>query len=299
MAAPSRALSTEATTRFRPPRFGLGGSPIGELPGADGDATATATIDAAYGAGIRFFDTAPQYGLGRSEQRFGTALGRHPRGEFLVSTKVGRSLTEGGNDFSAEGIRRSLAESLVRLAMAKVDLVFIQDPGESWQQAIDEAYPALHALREQGFVKAIGATMDDWRLLDRFVRDTEIDAVMLAGQYSLLDQSGAPLLDRCEARGVAAIAAGVLTPYVLQTDRSKHTTDPLAIRARRISAVCEQYGVSLPQAALAFPSRHPAVTSVLIGAASPAEIRADAALVRQPVPADLWRDPELAKLLQG
>lgn len=289
MTAPSRAHSPRATTRFRPPRFGLGGSPIGDLPDQDGDAVATATIDAAYGAGIRFFDTAPQYGRGRSEERFGTALARHPRGEFLLSTKV-------GGDFSAEGIRGSLTESLARLRQDRIDLVFIQDPGKAWRQAIDEAYPALHALREQGLLTAIGAAADDWRILDRFVRDIELDAVLLAGSYSLLDHSGAPLLDRCEARGVAAIVSRVLTPEVLQTDRSKPTTEPEAVRARLISAVCERYGVSLPQAALAFPSRHSAVTSVLIGAASPAEIRADAALVRQRVPAELWRDPELTRL---
>jgi D-threo-aldose 1-dehydrogenase len=282
-------------TRFRPPRFGLGGSPIGELPGPDGDAIATATIDAAYQAGIRFFDTAPLYGRGQSERRFGTALASRPRGEFLVSTKVGR-LADGSTDFSAGGIKRSLAESSDRLGL-DVDLVFLHDPREHAPQALDEAYPVLHELRELGAITAIGAAMDDWRLLDRFVRDTDLNAVLVAGQYSLLDRSAAPLLDRCQARGVAAIVSGVLTPEVLQTDRSKHATDPTTILARRLSAVCERYGVSLPQAALAFPGRHSAVTSVLIGAASQAEIRADAALVRQSVPAALWTDEELLRLL--
>ena len=295
MTAPSQLLSPRIMTRFRPPRFGLDGSPIGELPGPDGDALATATIDAAYQAGIRFFDTSPLYGRGQSERRFGTALARRPRGEFLVSTKVGR-LADGSVDFSADGIKRSLVESSDRLGL-DVDLVFLHDPGEHTQQALDEAYPVLHELREQGAITAIGAAMDDWRLLDRFVRDTDLNAVLLAGQYSLLDSSAAPLLDRCQARGVAAIVSGVLTPQVLQTDRSKHATDAATILARRISAVCERYGVSLPQAALAFPGRHPAVTSVLIGAASQAEIRADAALVRQSVPAALWNDEELLTLL--
>jgi D-threo-aldose 1-dehydrogenase len=125
-------------------------------------------------------------------------------------------------------------------------------------------------------------------VLDHLVRDHELDCVLLAGQFSLLDQSARPLLDRCLARGVSVIVSGVLSPEVLHSD---------SVQARRISAVCERYGVSLPQAALAFPSRHTAVTSVLISAASPAEIRADAALVRQPVPATLWRDPELLRLL--
>lgn len=279
----------------RLPRFGLGGLPIGELWGPDADAQAVATVDAAYGAGIRFFDTAPDYGAGRSEQRFGMALAKYSRAQYLLSTKVGGTGWQ-QVDFSKAGIRRSLAASLERLALESIDLVFIRDSGEHWQQAIDEAYPVLHELREQGVIGAVGVAMDDWQPLDRFVRDTEIDAVLLAGQYSLLDQSGVPLLDRCQARGVAAIASGVLTPQVLQTDGSEEATDEVSIRASRIAAICERYGVSLPQAALAFPGRHPAVTSVLIGAASAAEIRADAALVRKPVPADLWRDPELHKL---
>jgi D-threo-aldose 1-dehydrogenase len=279
----------------RLPRFGLGGLPIGELWGPDADAQAVATIDAAYGAGIRFFDTAPDAGAGHSEQRFGMALAKYSRDQYLLSTKVGRTGWQ-QVDFSKAGIRRSLAESLERLALESVDLVFIRDSGEHWQRAIDEAYPVLHELREQGEIGAVGVAMDDLQSLDRFVRDTEVDAVLLAGQYSLLDQSGMPLLDLCQARGVTAIASGVLTPQVLQTDRSQEPTDEVSIRASRIAGICERYGVSLAQAALAFPGRHPAVSSVLIGAASTAEIRADAALVRKPVPVDLWRDSELHKL---
>lgn len=295
MTAPSHVLSPLTATRFRLPRFGLGGSPLGDLPDPDGDAIATATIDAAYQAGIRYFDTAPRYGGGRSERRFGTALARWPREEFLLATKVGRTV-DGSPDFSADGIRRSLAESRERLGLS-VDLVMLHDPGEHWRQAIEEAYPVLHELRTERVVAAIGAAADDWRLLDRLVRDAELDAVLLAGQYSLLDRSAAPLLDRCQARGVRAIASGVLTREVLQTDLTKQATDPGVILARRLAAVCERYGVSLPQAALAFPGRHSAVVSVLIGAASRAEIRADATLVRQPVPSELWRDEELLRLL--
>ena len=271
MPAPSYALAPHATIGFRPPRFGLGGSHLGEPPGPAGDATAVATVDAAYQAGIRFFDTSPAYG--ESERRLGTALQRRPRGEFLVSTKVV------GDDAGT-----SVRKSSERLGLA-VDLVLADD---------EAAYPALDELRRAGVIKAIGAAAGDWRQLDRLVRDVELDCVLLAGQYSLLDQSAAPLLDRCLARGVSVILSGVLTPQVLQVEKS---SDPTAIHARRISAVCERYGVSLPQAALAFPSRHSAVTSVLIAASSPAEIRADAALVRQPVPAQLWRDDELLRLL--
>lgn len=277
MPAPSHALTPRSASKFRPPRFGLGGSRLGEPAGPDGDARAVATVDAAYQAGIRFFDTSPAYGL--SEQRMGTALRQRPRGQFLVSTRVA------GAD-AGESIRASSE----RLGLA-VDVAFVEEPDEP---AMAAAYPVLDELRRDGAIKAIGVAADDWRLLDRMVRDVELDTVLLPGQYSLLDQSATPLLDRCLARGVAVIVSGILTPHVLQTEQS---SDPATIRARRIAAVCERYGVSLPQAALAFPVRHPAVTSVLITAASPAEIRADAALVRQPVPLTLWRDPELLRLV--
>lgn len=267
MVAPSQVLAPRSTVRFRPPRFGLGGSHLGEPSGPDGDATAVATVDAAYQAGIRFFDTSPAYG--DSERRLGTALQQRPRGEFLVSTKVV------GDDPKA-----SVRASAERLGLG-VDLVFAQD---------ESAYLLLNRLRRDGAIKAVGAVSDDWRELDRLVRHVELDCVLLTGQYSLLDRSAVPLLDRCLARGVSAIVAGVLTPQVLQAE---------TVQARRISAVCERYGVSLPQAALAFPSRHSAVMSVLIAASSPAEIRADAALVRQPVPERLWRDPEFLRLLSS
>ncbi|WP_371401121.1 aldo/keto reductase [Kribbella sp. NBC_00662] len=265
MAAPSQVLAPHSTIRFRPPRFGLGGSHLGEPPGPDGDATAAATVDAAYQAGIRFFDTSPAYG--DSERRLGTALQKRPRGEFLVSTKV-----------VGDDPKVSIDKSRAQLGLA-VDLVLAQD---------ESVYPTLDRLRRDGTIKAVGAVSDDWQELDRLVRDVELDCVLLTAQYNLLDRDAVPLLDRCLARGVSVIVSGVLTPQVLQAD---------TVQARRISAVCERYGVSLPQAALAFPSRHSAVTSVLIAASSPAEIRADAALVRQPVPEKLWRDPELLRLL--
>ncbi|GAA0604691.1 aldo/keto reductase [Kribbella sandramycini] len=269
MAAPSQALAPRTVSGFRPPRFGLGGSRLGEPPGPDGDAAATATVDAAYQAGIRFFDTSPAYG--ESERRLGAALARRPRGEFLVSTKI-----------SGPDAEESIRASAQRLGLA-VDLAFLTEPA-----AVGPASGALEGLRRQGLIKAIGVASGDWQLLDHLVRDHELDCVLLAGHFSLLDQSAQPLLDRCLARSVSVVVSGVLSPEVLHSD---------SVQARRISAVCERYGVSLAQAALAFPARHAAVTSVLISAASPAEIRADAALVRQPVPATLWRDPELLRLL--
>ncbi|MGW5194611.1 aldo/keto reductase [Kribbella sp. NPDC004138] len=271
MAAPSQVLAPRSTARFRPPRFGLGGAHLGDdLPGTaagEADERAIATVDAAYQAGIRFFDTSPAYGA--SERRLGTALRRRPRGEFLVSTTVTGADPE-----------ESVRASSERLGLA-VDLVFAQD---------EAAYPVLDRLRRDGVIKAVGAASDDWHELDGLVRDVELDCVLLTDRYGLLDQSAEPLLDRCAARAVSVIVSGVLTPQILQVQ---------TVEARRISAVCERYGVSLPQAALAFPTRHSAVTSVLITASTPAEIRADAALVRQPVPQRLWKDPDLLRLLSS
>ncbi|HEU4946201.1 MAG TPA: aldo/keto reductase [Kribbella sp.] len=302
MTVPGRAPSPPGTRHapppvtFRPPRFGLDGSPFGGTADPDGDATALATIEAAYGAGIRFFDTAPEFGMGRSERRLGTALARHPRSEYLVSTRVGSLVMPDGlrPDYSAAGIRRSLAQSLERLGLESVDLVHISDPAEHWQQAIEEARPALDELREQGVVRAIGVAMDQWQPLDRFIREAQVDAVLLSDQYSLMDQSAEPLLHACLTRGVAAIVYGVQNPEVAWNGQPG---DGGQARARKIIAVCEQYGVSLPQAALAFPARHPAVSSVLISAASAAELRAYAALVRKPMPPELWRDLEAQELV--
>ncbi|WP_427895265.1 aldo/keto reductase [Kribbella sp. GL6] len=262
MAVPSRLVAPRITVRFRPPRFGLGGSHLGEPD----EQTALATVDAAYQAGIRFFDTSPAYG--EAERRVGTALQPRPRGEFLVSTRV-----------VGEDPEESIRKSSEALGLG-IDLVFLQPDPQA-------AFAVLARLRQEGVVRAVGVVGGEWEELERVVREVELDCVLLTGQYSLLDQQAGPLLDTCLARGVSVIVAGALV------------LEPETVQARRISAVCERYGVSLPQAALAYPSRHPAVTSVLITAASPAEIRADAALVRRPVPERLWKDPELIRLLSS
>ncbi|TWD83093.1 D-threo-aldose 1-dehydrogenase [Kribbella amoyensis] len=297
MTAPSRVLAPRSTVRFRPPHFGLGGAPLGRLPAdVEGERAATNTVAAAYRAGLRFFDTAPWFGDGRAEARLGTALAGSPRAEFLVSTKV-------GGDLTADEVRRSLDASLGRLGTSFVDLVLVAEPGE---RALVEICPVLQELRSQGVIGAIGAESKDWRRLETFARDTEPDAVQLDGGYSLLDRTAAPLLDLCAERGISAIVAGALSSGALSSGgpviSGSGTAAPSVleeIRARRIAAAGEPYGVSLPQLAVAFPSRHPAVTSVLVEAGSPAEIRADAALVRRPIPAQLWDDPDLTALLTG
>ncbi|MFI6449956.1 aldo/keto reductase [Streptosporangium amethystogenes] len=297
-------------------RYGFGAAPIGNLFSEVGEDAARAAVDAAYEAGIRLFDTAPHYGLGLSERRLGAALADRPRDSYTLSTKVGRLLVPAEGpfgrdeqgfdvpadlrrvwDFSRDGVRRSLEESLARLGLDTVDIVLIHDPDDHWEQAVGEAYPALAELRDQGVVKAIGVGMNQAGMLTRFVRETGVDMVMLAGRYTLLDQSGADeLLPLCAERGVSVFAAGVFNSGLLATHDPSGTYDyapapgPLLERARRIAAVCDRHGVTLPQAALAFPLRHPAVATVIVGARSATEITRNAALTAKPVPVALWTD---------
>ncbi|MFI6541487.1 aldo/keto reductase [Nonomuraea sp. NPDC050547] len=296
------------------PDFGLGGAPLGNLFTAVTDEQARATVDAAWEAGVRLFDTAPHYGLGLSERRLGAALAG--RDGYVLSTKVGRRLVpadpvrddEGFDvvaaerrvwDFSRDGVRRSLEESLVRLGLDHVDVALIHDPDAHAGQALAEAYPALEELRAQGVVKAIGLGMNQWQVPARFVRDTDVDVVMLAGRYTLLDRSGLPLLEACAAKGVKVLAAGVFNSGMLATDEPGGTFDyqpasaPLLERARLLAEVCRRHGVTLPQAAMAFPARHPAVATVVLGARSADEVRRNAALWAEPVPEELWAELEL------
>jgi D-threo-aldose 1-dehydrogenase len=294
------------------PGIGFGGAPIGNLYQEISDEQARATVDAAWESGVRLFDTAPHYGLGLSERRLGAALAS--RSGYVLSTKVGRLLVSSAGDgrdddvfdvpaglgrvwdFSAAGVRRSLEESLVRLGLPAIDLALIHDPDDHLEQALAEAYPALADLRAQGVIKAVGIGMNQWQAPLRFVRETDIDVVMLAGRYTLLDQSGLPLLDACAERGVQVLAAGVFNSGILATAEPSGTYDyapapaPLLERATRIAKTCERHGVTLPQAAMAFPSRHPAISSIVLGARAPEEVTANAALWSRPVPEDLWTD---------
>ena len=296
----------------------FGGAAIGNLFTAVTDDDARATIDAAWDGGIRFFDTAPHYGLGLSERRLGAALRDRPRGEYVISTKVGRLLepappgpgtaverdTEGFDvprgfvrrfDFSADGIRRSLAASLRRLGLDRVDIALIHDPDAHGEQALREAYPALAQLRAEGVVGAIGVGMNQTEMLTRFVRETDIDVVLVAGRYTLLDQTAAStLLPAALERGVSVIVGGVFNSGVLAAPTPDATYDyqaapgSLISRARRLEQVCAQYGVPLRAAAARFPLGHPAVASVLIGGRSAAEVTDAITLRGLDIPARLW-----------
>ncbi|MFC1443406.1 aldo/keto reductase [Streptacidiphilus sp. N1-10] len=281
-----------------------------------GEQDAAEAVAAAWDGGIRSFDTAPHYGLGLSERRLGAALRDRPRAEYTVSTKVGRLLvpTPGATglddqgfavpathrrvwDFSADGVRRSLEQSLVRLGLDRVDTVLLHDPDDHAEQALTEAYPALEQLRAEGVVGAIGIGMNQTALPTRFVRETDLDVVLLAGRLSLLDGSGLDeLLPEAARRGVSVVVGGVFNSGLL-ADPSPGATydyaaapDELLGRALRLQQVCERYGVPLRAAAARYPLRHPAVAGVLLGLRDAAQVEDALAQYRREIPEQLWAD---------
>lgn len=292
--------------------LGLGCAPIGNLFSGVSDDDAYATVDAAWDAGIRYFDTAPLYGHGASERRLGRALGARPRGEYVLQTKVGRVLRRAGAeraptvftdvgdlepdfDFSRDGIMRSFEESLARLGTDRIDVALVHDPDDHESDALEYAFPTLVRLRDEGVVRAIGCGMNQTAMLERFVDRVDLDCVLLAGRYSLLDHSGTALLAQCAARGVGVILGGVFNTGVLIDPDAHPTYDYTAApstvleRARRLRAVCDARGVALGAAALQFAMRHPDVTTVLIGARSAEEVGIDVGYAAAPIDHDVFR----------
>ncbi|MEU8485788.1 aldo/keto reductase [Streptomyces sp. NPDC048641] len=302
----------------------FGAAAIGNLYTPVADEEARSAVDAAWDAGIRHFDTAPHYGIGLSERRLGEALAGRDRSAYTVSTKAGRLLVpaeeSGGDDlehgfavpathrrvwdFSADGVRRSLEDSLTRLGLDRVDLVYLHDPDDHGEQAFREAYPALERLRAEGVVGAIGAGMNQAAMLTRFVRDTDVDAVLCAGRYTLLDQGAlTELLPEAQARGTSVVVGGVFNSGLLADPRPGATYDyavaPSEVldRACQLQAVAQRHGITLRAAALAFPLGHPAVASVLVGTRSPREVRDTAQQFAVAVPAAFWQEARAEGLL--
>ncbi|MFD4945200.1 aldo/keto reductase [Streptomyces sp. NPDC058239] len=295
----------------------FGAAALGNLFTEMTDEQAAAALDAAWNHGIRSFDTAPHYGLGLSERRLGTALGIRPRNEYTVSTKVGRLLEPASGvvgddlangfavpathrrvwDFSADGVRRSLDDSLTRLGLDHVDIVYLHDPDDHGKQALDEAYPALERLRAEGMVKAIGLGMNQPSMPARFVRETDVDVVLLAGCYTLLEQSGLhELLPLAAERGVSVVAGGVFNSGLLAapgrgaTYGYRTAAPDMLERALSLQRVCEKHGVPLRAVAARFPLGHRAVASVLLGLRSAQEVEDAVGQFQRPLPAPLWED---------
>ncbi|MFI6335836.1 aldo/keto reductase [Streptomyces sp. NPDC050535] len=302
--------------------FGAAG--IGNLFTAVSDEQAREAVDAAWAGGIRYFDTAPHYGIGLSERRLGAALRDRPRAEYSVSTKAGRRLEPADPaagddlddgfavpathrrvwDFSADGIRRSLDASLERLGLDRVDTVYLHDPDDHAEQAFREGYPALEKLRAEGVVGAIGAGMNQTEMLTRFLRDTDVDVVLCAGRYTLLDHRAlTDLLPAARERGRSVVIGGAFNSGLLADPKPGATYDyatappGLLKRALRLRAIAERHGTTLRAAALAFPAAHPAVASVLVGARSSHEVRDCVEQFATPVPAAFWQELRAEHLL--
>jgi D-threo-aldose 1-dehydrogenase len=305
-------------------RLGLGSAPLGGLFTPVEERDAVRVVERAYELGIRFFDTAPLYGTGLAEQRMGAELAQYPRDSYVIATKVGRLIREGvaaepgqnfkGTpeglnpvfDFSAEGVRASHQESLRRLGLDRVDVLHIHDPDDHFEEALGQAYPALEGLRQEGAIRAVGAGMNQPEMPARFARAADFDCFLLAGRYTLLDQSGLDeLLPLCLERGISIIGGGVFNSGVLAAPEPGATyayapaSPEVLARARRLQDVCRNHGVQLPVAAIQFPFGHPAVATVVIGARSVAEIEEDVAMFEEPVPAALWQELRAEGLLSA
>jgi D-threo-aldose 1-dehydrogenase len=303
-------------------RLGLGTAPLGGLYEAVSDEDGRALIDAAWDAGLRFFDTAPLYGHGVAERRLGAALRERPRDEFVLSTKVGRLLRADAPDdpgstwvdpppvqpvfdFSEAAAVASFEESLERLGLDRIDVVLVHDPDNHHDEAVAGAYPALDRLRSEGRIRAVGAGMNQSAMLTRFAGEGRFDCFLLAGRFTLLDQSGLDdLLPLCQREGISVIAGGAFNSGILADPRPgahyNYLPAPaeLVERALRLADVCDRHGVPLAAAAIQFPLRHPAVAAVLVGARSAAEVEEDVRLFRWDVPDALWADLRAAGLIR-
>ena len=299
-------------------RLGFGAAGIGNLYKAMDDDVAAATIAAGWDVGLRYFDTAPHYGLGLSERRTGAFLSTKPRDEFVLSTKVGRILESVDNpagardtqgfdvpanlvrrwDPSEAGIRRSIEDSLERTGLDRIDIAYLHDPDVyDLDAGIREALPVLERLRAEGLVTAIGVGANSADALQACVLGAELDVIMLAGRYSLLEQpAAAGLLPLCLERGVRVVNVGVYNSGLLARpvvpDNANYNyapaPAPILAKAQALAACCNEFGVELPAAALQFARSHPAVCSVVVGASNAGQITETAARMAADIPPELW-----------
>lgn len=277
----------------------FGASPLGNVFGEIPDDVAQDAVAAAWDVGMRYFDTAPFYGSGLSERRLGAGLAGRPRAEYVVSTKVGRLLTGPGEwvwDFTADGVRRSLEGSLGRLGLDRVEVVYLHDPDDHIEQAIAQAYPALVALRDEGVIGAVGVGVNQCSVATPFVEKCELDCLLLAGRYTLLDRQADPeFLQLCANRAVSLVIGGALnTGVLIDPDHPGALFDyapvpeEIRARARELRTIAQTHGVPLTAAGLQFPARHPVVASVVVGCSSRAHVEANAADFEATVPDALW-----------
>ena len=331
---PSRTLGR---TGLPVSAIGFGAAPLGDLYARLDDAAAIATVEAAGAAGITLFDTSPHYGNGLAEHRCGTALRRMARDSIVLSTKVGRRMVPGAPvertsqdaispgfagglphkavfDYSYDGTLRAVEQSLLRLGTDRIDLLLIHDVDvwthgdaleQRFREAMEGAYPALERLRAEGVVKGIGLGVNEAEMCARFAEAGDFDTMLLAGRYSLLEQPALDVfLPLALRKGIGVMMGGVFNSGILATGavagaRYNYAAPPESVmeKVRRIEAICARHHVPLAHAALRFPLGHPAVSSVVLGAVSPAEVERNLQALDTVIPAALWGELKAAGLL--
>lgn len=310
--------------------LGLGTATLGgrRVPVSRGEAEAI--VRAAWEAGVRYVDAAPYYGSGQAERAVGDALRGERRDDWVLSTKVGRLLTprsdlvadadnryplpfEAVYDYSYDGVMRSFEDSLQRLGLARIDILYVHDIGamthgqEAHPQLMrtlrEGGYRALEELRRAGDVKAIGVGVNEREVLLEALEWGEWDAFLLAGRYTLLEQTPLDdLMPKCVARGVSIIVGGPLNSGILagrETWNYRPAPQDIVARAEAIRTICQRHGVPLAAAALQFPLAHPAVAAIIPGPRSAAEFSENLALFRHPIPSQLWADLRALKLIRA
>lgn len=314
--------------RISLPRLGFGGAPLGNMFNPLDEATADATLNAAWDAGIRYYDTSPHYGAGLAEQRFGRLLSSKPREEFVLSTKVGRLLEPADApenakpfvnelpnkrivDYSADGARRSIEDSLERMGVDRIDVAFIHDVSEDqwggqwtlyFQQAMEGAAKALSQMREEGVIRGWGLGVNLVEPCRLALEQTDPDVFLLAGRYSLLDHREAldTLFPQCVKRGVGVVIGGPFNSGVLAGgEHYDYAEAPEEIRRKtqQIQEICAQFGVDMRAAALHFCLAHPAVLSVIPGTSNPKRPAQYIQQFSSQIPGEFWQALKAAQLL--
>ena len=301
-------------------RLGYGAANLGNLHREMTDDDAWTILEAAWDSGIRYYDTAPHYGLGLSERRLGAFLQTKPRDEFVLSTKVGRLVRPNPEpvefddgfrvpgdhhrvwDLTAAGVDTSLAESRDRLGLDRIDIAFVHDPElHSLDVAVAEAFPHLERLRDAGELTGVGVGTMKNHALERSVKEANLDIIMIAGRYTLLDEGAQDgVLPACRERGTQVVAASVFNSGLLASDtparegRYEYGSLPDALwgRLQRIVGVCRNHDVRLPAAAIQFPLRESSVANVIVGGSRPAQLRDNVELMKTPIPAEFWVELE-------
>ncbi|MGP3941970.1 aldo/keto reductase [Streptomyces sp. 6N106] len=299
----------------RVPPLGLGCAPLGNLYEAVPEERARDTVRAAFETGLTYMDTAPHYGVGLSEERLGRVLAGRERASYTLSTKVGRRLRPRAPgepvqadgfadtpdrvrewDFTRDGIRATLESSLERLGVDALDIVYVHDPEDHIREVYETGFAALAELKQEKLVRAIGFGMNHSDLLARFVADFDVDVVLCAGRWTLLDRTAHDdLLPVCERRGTSVVVGGVYNSGLLADPAPgarydyRQAPPELLARAQRLAEVCAEYQVPLRAAALRFPFGHPAVAAAVVGCATPAEVRDNAELFTHDIPDELWQ----------